>query len=683
MNNKLLKVLGIAFFALLFVVSNSCKKDDDDNTSSDPVNPGPVPQGYKLTKHLIHSELPCFVNLMFQVNDMNDKGVPDLVTEDFEVLEDDQAVSPTESAMAIKKRNAISYKLKTVLMLDNSASVGSNLESIKTAAISLVNNIVDQQEICVYVFSEEPVLLIDFTDNVNELTDAINTISLGYATTNLYGSIITGASRWDDNYSTGEIEQGFLIVITDGSDTQGSSTIGSAMSAIGSKRVYTIGLGEEQDPEALTQLGTAGYFSLNDYAQLTAKFAEIQEEMNDFANSFYWLYYMSPKRGDNTHSLMLRVKNNLNTGSSSYISSSFNSQGFYSVLPGVVINDGIEELSLQEGESFYLHATTYLGDNTPSYVWASDDNSLLQVTTNTSDNAWALITAGLTAGGNTLNIRVTDIANDFEFYLPVSITHGPSPDADFNVSTNYCFVGETVYFTDLSTNEPTAWTWSFGDGNTSSQQHPEHQYSEVGTYTVQLTASNQYGFDNEQKTGIIVVESSPYQSFTDSRDGKQYRMIQIGSQTWMADNLDYDGVSHYVYSNNDSIAAIYGRLYNFESALNACPDGWHLPSKTEWETLVNYLGGEGVSGGKLKEAGTLHWLSPNTGATNESAFDAIPAGYRGFDSFGWLGQMAFYWTATSDNSFFSHGISLSHDKASTYQGITRRVYGQSVRCVKD
>jgi uncharacterized protein (TIGR02145 family) len=121
-------------------------------------------------------------------------------------------------------------------------------------------------------------------------------------------------------------------------------------------------------------------------------------------------------------------------------------------------------------------------------------------------------------------------------------------------------------------------------------------------------------------------------------DGNTYKTITIGSQVWMAENLK---VTHYrngypipafseVYNPDSaylgaSALATYGRFYNWYAVADhrkLAPDGWHIPSKQQWQVLKNYLGTK--AGGKIKDAGTAHWTSPNEGATNESGFTALP-----------------------------------------------------------
>ena len=178
---------------------------------------------------------------------------------------------------------------------------------------------------------------------------------------------------------------------------------------------------------------------------------------------------------------------------------------------------------------------------------------------------------------------------------------------------------------------------------------------------------------------IEVVNAGTY---SDQRDGQTYRWIKIGEQIWMAENLNYKTGDSWCYDNKATNCNKYGRLYNWKSATTACPDGWHLPSNAEWSILVDYLGGSKVAGSKLKETGTTHWQSPNTGAANESGFSALPGGCHytngGFDSLGYYG---YWWLASRKGprrlccylNYDTDKVSLSY----VFGG------GFSVRCVRD
>ena len=379
---------------------------------------------FDLTKYQVETELPSFVNIMFQVQDSDGQGVNFLTTEHFEVKEDGQPVSPTESAMNIRKRATIPYTLKTVLMLDTSESVRDNLEDIKTAAITLVENMTAQQEIALYEFSEETVLLQDFTDDVGALTRAINAIRLGYGSTRLYGSIIDGCARWEDIYTVNEVQQGFLIILTDGKDERGFETERQAISARRNKNIYTIGLGAEIEPGVLNRLGNAGSFTLSDVNDLGDQFIEIQNEMALFADSFYRLNYRSPKRGDRVRTLELSVKNNQNY---STVRGEFNSKCFFSTRNPIVVvnpscsnNRGIEELQIPEGNAVQLQAATYLGTQSPQYSWTSSDNHIVVVIQDADDPAMALATA-VGDSGQTATVTVFDRANGLNKQVKVEV----------------------------------------------------------------------------------------------------------------------------------------------------------------------------------------------------------------------------------------------------------------------
>ncbi len=200
----------------------------------------------------------------------------------------------------------------------------------------------------------------------------------------------------------------------------------------------------------------------------------------------------------------------------------------------------------------------------------------------------------------------------------------------------------------------------------------------------------------------IKVEIKPVTgTMTDSRDGKTYATVKINNQTWMARNLAYlPAVSpssngsesspyYYVYNYEGSNVAAakavanydtYGVLYNWEAAKISCPSGWHLPTDAEWTILTDYLAS---SGGFMKEAGTTHWNSPNTDATNASGFTALPGGHRYYDGdFLSLGLGAFFWSS-SENGSDAWGRGLYYDGDGVYRHYYYRGSGFSVRCLQN
>lgn len=417
-----MKKSGFLFAMLLMFISfslimlNSCKKDDDDDNGDEPL----PANYYTMDKQFMNVELPCFVNVMFQVKNGYGKGISDLTTENFTVFEDNQAVSPTESALTIMKKDATPYQLRTLLMIDNSISVGSNLADIKQAAKSFVENIESKQKIAVYVFSETTVMVQDFTSNKSTLYDAIDNIQLGLASTDLYGAVITGVDKWTDFYTENFIQQGYMVLFTDGSDTQGSHTLNEALTARGDKQVFALGMGSEINPSALQQIGNAGYFKIDNFENLSEKFVEVQSDIKDLANSFYYLYYMSPKRGDKDHTLRLAIKGNANTSASAFVYGDFNSQNFYSMTQTLMINHGQTQVTLTVNDTYTLTAVTYLPTTTPDYIWSTSDAGVVVIQSESGDKA-DIVIKGVGSDGQTATITCTDQANTLTAQIEVEL----------------------------------------------------------------------------------------------------------------------------------------------------------------------------------------------------------------------------------------------------------------------
>lgn len=180
-------------------------------------------------------------------------------------------------------------------------------------------------------------------------------------------------------------------------------------------------------------------------------------------------------------------------------------------------------------------------------------------------------------------------------------------------------------------------------------------------------------------------------TFIDHRDGKSYKTVVIGTQIWMAENLNFETISgSWVYKNDPANEIIYGRLYLWETAQKVCPAGWHLPSEKEWNELRTFLGENSIVGGKLKEEGIAHWNSPNKGATNETGFSGLPGGYRnqnkGFHAIGKYGQ---WWSSTiqlSGTGIQYMSLSTKNTRFSQHGGRAGLGFdkvGLSVRCVRN
>ena len=189
-----------------------------------------------------------------------------------------------------------------------------------------------------------------------------------------------------------------------------------------------------------------------------------------------------------------------------------------------------------------------------------------------------------------------------------------------------------------------------------------------------------------KKTKVKEKETLGKGTFKDIRDGKIYKTIIIGKQTWMAQNLAYketDGC--WIYNNDENNIKKYGYLYDWKTAKTACPKGWHLPSDAEWTTLTDYLGGIYAAGGKMKKVDKSIWKSPNTGATNSSGFTALPGGYRNaMEQFYDAGSIGYWWSSTDGNPLTTSWVRyVGFDFSSVNRDCRDKINGYSVRCIKD
>jgi uncharacterized protein (TIGR02145 family) len=158
----------------------------------------------------------------------------------------------------------------------------------------------------------------------------------------------------------------------------------------------------------------------------------------------------------------------------------------------------------------------------------------------------------------------------------------------------------------------------------------------------------------------------------------------------VTDNTNWSNANYgaWCWYNNDgpTYEQPYGKLYNWfavNDGRGLCPTGWHVPTDTEWTTLTNFLGGESVGGGLMKEAGTAHWNSPNNGATNASGFTGLPGGYRLNDgSYNNLGNVGSWWSSTeSVANAWSRNLIYGDDNV--YRNNSDKRLGISVRCLRD
>ncbi len=374
------------------------------------------------------TEEPSYVNVIFRLANKDGSGysIPERYSKSypdlFDLLEDEVPVSSAESFTQIAKMADVPSTVRTVLLLDVSGSVGSHLKELRAAATAFVEQLPAQHEVALYTFAGNRALIQDFTSDKVALVEAIQRILPGGGSTDLYGTIIEGLSRWDEAYSFAGIETGYLVVFTDGFDQAGMATRDAAISKRDheGKRIFAVGLGDGVDTESLEKLGNAGYRHIQEPAELTAAFANIRRIIASTGESIYWLNYASPKRSGGTHTLSVelavgRYPRNQNTGPTATLNVNFSSSGFTEIDRGVVINrtvydtDGLtDRLVVTPGGIIDLEGFTYLpiAAEDPEFDWAVADPSIAYIA---DEGGNASLFATRKEGVTTLTL--TDTAN--------------------------------------------------------------------------------------------------------------------------------------------------------------------------------------------------------------------------------------------------------------------------------
>jgi len=211
--------------------------------------------------------------------------------------------------------------------------------------------------------------------------------------------------------------------------------------------------------------------------------------------------------------------------------------------------------------------------------------------------------------------------------------------------------------------------------------------------------------DKKSSSSSVVIPGSTG-NLTDDRNGQTYKIVKIGAQWWMAENLNYKTDNSFCYNDSAEYCETYGRLYTWADAIGksedecgyghdcdlasagsatfiqgVCPSGWHLPSKVEWETLLNAVGGQSTAGKVLKS--TSGW-NRNGYGTDTFSFSALPAGYRYlhgyYDS---EGEYANFWSSTEGSGDYAYNMYLDCISSGSAPLSYNKRYGFSVRCVKD
>ena len=467
-------------------------------------------ESFEMIQHIVTSKGPWFADATFQVRESYDETdydvdnpwlnqwtwVTDLAREEMTVVQNGTAINMETSETHLRKRDnlpsAYTYTLKTVLLIDNSPSVGSgNLTLIKNAAKTfarraLINDpLLDididsvddpatelaghyQQAIAIFSFDEDgnKKLIEPFSSDLDTINDAIDSIVNGFGPVSFYGAMLDSLNLWENNqdpYAFGnpDLVQGVVVVLSDGWESVGFFDRESVLAEIDDKQIICVGVGDDilsaNNEEDLLDFGNAGFYPVADpggdsgtvgYTQLEKTLMDIQDNIVDYANSFYWLDYKSsldPVCGV-TESMVVSINNNSNIEiSKNVVSGSFSSCQFAQLYDGhIYINstvtdpDGIDDVidlayvmlgNIPMIDLVYpLEAYTYDNDgikNTSAYTWewVPGYEDIVQV--NVDTGSYAHSRATLTLPNNkmpgTAVLDVSDTGNGVDKYLTVNV----------------------------------------------------------------------------------------------------------------------------------------------------------------------------------------------------------------------------------------------------------------------
>ncbi len=308
------------------------------------------------------------------------------------------------------------------------------------------------------------------------------------------------------------------------------------------------------------------------------------------------------------------------------------------------------------------------------------------------------------SGGTTYGLQVTFTTNTFTLVTnPATQILGFSAEIGGLFSTNgeYASVIECGVCWSSKTNPTTQDSVKICNFGTGSFSCNLKGLKPITTYYARAYYINSYGtnYGNEISftTAYTILDI----------DGNEYSTVKIGNQEWLASNLKttryrngdliLNSTVHTTwltltsgawcnYENLVSNGTVYGHLYNWYAVNDSrglAPAGWHVPNEAEWETLIAYLGGETVAGGKLKEIGTNHWQNPNSEATNESGFTALPGGVSNTSEWN-INVYGYWWSATSYSSTQAwYRYIYAQNSYVTKLHDNSKTMGLSVRCIKD
>ena len=321
--------------------------------------------------------------------------------------------------------------------------------------------------------------------------------------------------------------------------------------------------------------------------------------------------------------------------------------------------------------------------------------------------------AGPEEGNDSKLILPKDVAWVYT-YQPSSIPSNPTVGINYPIRTvaqNNAFIFKADGRADMLTIRGTLWdvepfqlSWStIGNKLTLREtggEEMEFTFSLTGRDSLQILTLQMPGYAPQgyARKAIRIRTPPVVTTFKDSRDSTEYKKVKIGTQTWMAENLNYAGESGNVlgvcYNNSTSNCEKYGRLYDWSTAMGGassssanpsgvqgvCPVGWHLPSNAEWDTLITFAGGSATAGTALKS--TTGWYFSY--GTDDYGFSALPGGHRtSSGSFSSAVDYGRWWSATESVNSAYHLYMVYYIGYAFMENNYNKNYQLSVRCVQD
>jgi hypothetical protein len=415
-------LLTFTLLASLFVF---CSKKN--NTV---VGPGPDDGGnnggqstaFQLKKHTIFEQLPNSVITLFQVTDLDNKGVDFLTVDRFQIYEQDVSIDLVKTNAFLLKRTDINYAIKTRIIIDNNA--GTNLATLKKGAVEFIKKMDRQQQMAVYTLSDKLEKVADFTNNVNALVAIVDGIAEGNAGMDLYGAILQINREDKEEYTADNVQQNSVAIFLDSNDEAGSYPIEIIKYATIDRQIFTIGLGSGLNAAELGQISVKSFSQATDETQYVQDAVKAFSTLMKYADSFYWLSYRSEKRGSSGHTLKIMVSGNTNTGDGTQIIGTFDSVPFVDVTDGLYVNwsysnpAGMDLVMVMVNSQRSIQVLSMGGGKVPVFNFSISNPAVASINAGAGGR---LVIVAKGVDGDSTKLTIKDTANSLEKEITIKI----------------------------------------------------------------------------------------------------------------------------------------------------------------------------------------------------------------------------------------------------------------------